>query len=221
VQKITLIRLRGYREWTESLGPRREHIIQTVQAKIHSALWKYFTSIGALPHHLRYDFSLALTTNIETGRVGEVVAKIKRISPVDVEFCEGVGRTPREAYENCGATPGESAGVSVVAHMDVVDSTAATNKNGPLYVYRLIQRTISTIDSGCENLGCLAFYLGGDNIMLLLPNVDAIYQVLRDVELSVRVGVGVAKKPYNAFVKATRGLDYMRVKGRVGVKVVK
>jgi len=28
VHKITVIALKGYREWTESLGARREHIIQ-------------------------------------------------------------------------------------------------------------------------------------------------------------------------------------------------
>lgn len=221
VHKIALMALKGYREWTESLGPRREHIIQKTQARLHEALWRGFTSIGALPHHFRYDYLIALTNNIDAELVHRAVDKIRRISPVEVELCEGTGGTPMEAFKNCGHGNSTNSGVAVVGHMDVVNSTNTTRSNGPLYVYRHIQDLLNQAGDFCKDLGCMVFYLGGDNAMLFLPTPKAAYELYNYLNTNLRIGVGAAKRPYNAFVKATRGLDALRHKGVAGVKVVK
>lgn len=218
---IAVIELKGYREWTESLGPRREHIIQQIQAKLHATLWKSFTTVGALPHHFRYDFFIALVNNISSAAVESAVAKIARHSPVPIDFCIGTGDTPYSAYLNCRGREVEATSFSIVAHMDIVNSTKTTKLNGPLDVYSHIVRLIDTLLDVCKEYGCLVFYLGGDNTALFLPTPDVINEIVRNIDTRVRVGVGVAKKPYNAFVKATRGLDYLRSTNREGIKIVK
>jgi GTP cyclohydrolase IIa len=67
----------------------------------------------------------------------------------------------------------------------------------------------------------MVFYLGGDNIMLFLPTPKAAYELYGYLNADLRIGIGIAKRPYNAFVKATRGLDALRHRGATGVKLVK
>ncbi|WP_367834345.1 GTP cyclohydrolase IIa [Vulcanisaeta sp. JCM 16159] len=50
--QVTIIRLIGYREWTESLGPDREHIIQRVQSQLHNELINVFSRLMPGPTHL-------------------------------------------------------------------------------------------------------------------------------------------------------------------------
>jgi GTP cyclohydrolase IIa (EC 3.5.4.29) len=102
VHEITVIALRGYREWTETLGPRREHLIQQTQARLQATLWQTFTTIGAMPHHFRHDFFIVLSTNVDKTLLTSAVGKIAKKSPVPVEYCRGSGETPYEAYLNCG-----------------------------------------------------------------------------------------------------------------------
>lgn len=217
MHEIALLTLKGYREWTESLGPRREHYIQRIQAKLHWAIWTYFTAVGALPHHFRYDFAIALVNNIPRKLLSRAVEKIAEISPVPVEYCIGAGETPREGYEKCGLVERGETGDAVVAHIDVANSTAITKRNGPLVVYATVTELMAKLETKCRSLGCIALYLGGDNIMAFLSKPRDVEDLLADVDISLRVGVGIAKRPYDAFVKATEGLDSLRRAGQYGV----
>ncbi len=220
MHKITVIALKGYREWTESLGARREHIIQKTQARLQAALWDTFTAVGALPHHFRYDFFIALTTNVDNALVARAVDKVAKKSPVPVEHCSGTGETPYAAYLNCGKTEGEDGGLAAVAHIDIVNSTDITTSDGPLKVYVEILGLLNQLAKRCKEVGCLSFYLGGDNVAIFLPRAQSIHEVVEELPVKVRAGVGVAKKPYNAFVKATKALDYLRTINKVGIKLV-
>jgi GTP cyclohydrolase IIa len=221
VHKIALVTLRNYKEWTESLGPRREDKIQQIQAELHGEVWRAFTSIGALPHHFRYDVMVALVNNVENRLVEKAVEKIAAKSPVDVDYCVGTGHTPYDAYLNCGVVNNLDNSYAVVAHLDIVNSTHTTKNKGPLYVYIEILDLLNILYNKCNKFGCMSFYLGGDNIMIYLSTPDDIYNVVAELETSVRAGVGVAEKPFDAFVKATRALDYLRSVDKVGVEVVR
>jgi len=174
-----------------------------------------------MPHHFRHDFFIVLSTNVDKTLLTSAVGKIAKKSPVPVEYCRGSGETPYEAYLNCGKKIEQHDSPAVIAHMDIVNSTSITTNNGPLEVYVEILEILNYLTRRCKEVGCLAFYLGGDNIMVFLPTVESIFEVLRDMRIKVRVGVGEAKKPYTAFVKATRGLDHLRSVNKIGVKVVK
>lgn len=221
MHKVALIILKGYREWTESLGPARERIIQKTQARLQARLWAVFTSIGALPHHFRYDISIALINNIGDRLVEKAIRKLREISPVDVEFCLGSGPTPYGAYRNCGMEGAGGWGEAVVSHLDVINSTYITKNNGPYQLYTDVISLLNLLSRRCRDVGCMPFYLGGDNIMLFLPNVEAIWRLLDGIETPLRVGVGVSKRPYRAFIKATEALDQLRARGAGGVLVAR
>lgn len=223
MHKIALLRLAGYREWTESLGPWRERLIQLTQARIHAALWSAFTAIGALPHHFRYDYLIALANNVRDAAIRRVARAVSRHSPVAVELCIGRGETPLGAYASCGRGGDlREEGEAVVAHVDIAGSTRATSSDGPLSVYLEVVELMARLGDECKEVGCMVFYLGGDNMMAFLPDPAAAGGLLRRAGLQrVRAGVGVSERPYDAFSKATRALDYLRRAGREGVKVVK
>ncbi len=215
------LKLIGYREWTETLGFKREHIIQQVQAEIHRRAWAEYTSVEALPHQMRYDYLLVYANNVPLQALVGKVKSLQEISPVPVEYCVGRGATPLEAYENCDDMK-DTRGVSaVVGHLDIVNSTRQTERMGPYDVYIVVGDLLNKINSICRGLGCLAFYLGGDNIMLFLPDVRTGYMLYDQIYIDVRLGIGIAEKPYSAFAKATEALDTMRKDGVVGVRILR
>ncbi|MFN7106123.1 MAG: GTP cyclohydrolase IIa, partial [Pyrobaculum sp.] len=118
---------------------------------------------------------------------------------------------------------GEAGGWSeaVVSHVDVVNSTYITRSNGPYHLYTEVIGLLNLLNWRCREVGCMSFYLGGDNIMLFLPNVETIWRLLEGVETPLRVGVGVSKRPYRAFIKATEALDQLRARGMGGVLVAR
>lgn len=222
MHKVALVTLRGYREWTEGLGPRREHLIQEVQAEIHRAAWRAFTGAGALPHHFRYDFVVVYANNVPDEEIYRATRELAAVSPVPVEACIGRGPTPYHAYADCRAGGGGAGeGPAVVAHMDLAHSTLHTASNGPYSVYRLMMELTARLGRLCESVGCMPFYLGGDNVAIFLPHVEAAEGLLKAVEGPVRMGVGVSERPYEAMVKATEGLDSLRARGRLGLWVVR
>lgn len=215
------LKLIGYREWTETLGFKREHIIQQVQAEIHRRAWAEYTSVEALPHQMRYDYLLVYANNVPLQALVGKVKSLQEISPVPVDYCVGRGTTPLEAYENCDDMK-DTRGVSaVVGHLDIVNSTRQTERMGPYDVYIVVGDLLNKINSICRGLGCLAFYLGGDNIMLFLPDVRTGYMLYDQIYIDVRLGIGIAEKPYSAFAKATEALDTMRKDGVVGVRILR
>ncbi len=215
------LKLTGYREWTETLGPKREHIIQQIQAELHKRAWAEYTSVEALPHQMRYDYLLVYANNVSLQALVEKVKSLQEISPVPVEHCVGRGATPLEAYENCDDARDTSSGPAVVGHLDIVNSTRQTERMGPYDVYVVVGDLLNKVNSICRGLGCLAFYLGGDNVMILLPDARAGYVLYDQIYIDVRLGVGIAEKPYVALAKATEALDSMRRDGIIGVRILK
>lgn len=213
--------LRGYREWTERLGPRREHLIQEVQAEVHRTAWRAFVESGGLPHHFRYDFVVVYANNIPHRDIREAVRALEAVSPVPLDVCVGRGPTPYDAYMNCMAGEGGGdEGPAVVAHMDLAYSRSHTYSDGPYSVYRQMMELTARLGRLCEAEGCMPFYLGGDNVAVFLPDAEVARSLLEAVGGPVRMGVGVARRPYDAFVKATEGLDSLRAEGRLGIRVV-
>lgn len=214
------LKLTGYREWTETLGFRREHIIQQVQAELHKRAWAEYTSVEALPHQMRYDYLLVYANNISPRVLIEKAKSLQEISPVPVDHCIGRGATPLEAYESCDEAGDTKSGPAVVGHLDIVNSTRHTERMGAYDVYVVVGELLNKVNSICRGLGCLAFYLGGDNVMIFLPDVRTGYILYDQIYIDVRLGIGVAEKPYAALAKATEALDSMRRDGVIGVRIL-
>jgi len=217
--QVTVIRLVGYREWTESLGPDREHIIQLTQAKLHEALVRAFSGLGAFAHPARYDYMVAITNGLSGEEIGTAVNEVRKVSPVPVFSGTAAAESPREAERLAFklALDNTVRNISVVdeevamAHIDLVNSTEMTLETSGYGVYEYVWSIMSQVRISISSLGGLVFYLGGDNMVAVLgsnPNLMELEGMAK--LLRVRVGVGIARRSREAMKLATEALDELR-----------
>ncbi len=96
--QVTIIRLIGYREWTETLGPPdREHVIQQIQAQLHRELVHVFSRLNAWAHPLRYDYLLAITNGLNNGELTNAIKELSEYSPVPLSSGTYADINPRVA----------------------------------------------------------------------------------------------------------------------------
>ena len=91
--QVTVLRLVGYREWTEGLGPDRERDIQLVQARLHEAIVREFFDRGAFAHPARYDYVVAVTNGLGPGDIESAVTAVSSQCPVPIS--SGTASRPR------------------------------------------------------------------------------------------------------------------------------
>ena len=82
--QVTIVKLVNYREWTETLGYDREHIIQEVQGKLHEVVVREFAKYEAFAHPLRYDYMIAFTNGLDLSVHREILMNLMKVSPVPV-----------------------------------------------------------------------------------------------------------------------------------------
>lgn len=224
--QITVIRLVGYREWTESLGPDREHVIQSVQARMHSRLVELFSRVDAWAHPFRYDYLLAITNGIGANELAGIVRELGRDLPVPLSSGTYAHEKPsiaeREAFklalrarpwENLvGNTGNDLVGI---AHIDLVNSTANTEETSSYLLYEHVWSVVNQVRLYLAPYGAVTLYLGGDNIVSIIqPVIDE--EELRPIArlLNARIGVGIAKRGRTAMKLATEALDELRIRNK-------
>ena len=204
------MRLKGYREWTESLGSDREWKIQSVQHAMASRISELAASIGsfAIPH--RYDSFVLLTDGVKGDDVDGVIRGFSSFSPVGVEVCHGFGEDYLQALGNCyddrygGAPDSEVA----VAHFDLDGFTDL--KDGAEAYVRAV-KLVAEAQGFFLPRGALIHYLGGDNVVAFLPpgELGLIEDFLRG-KPGIKVGVGRGRTAREALSLAAEGLDGIR-----------
>lgn len=222
--RITLLEQVGYREWTESLGSDREWFIQGTQAELYAVLQNVAAKHNAFPMAARYDYMLILTSNVSPEAHVELLEVIKKYSKVGVRMVSVCGRTPLEAeakaltllsrvsvgslaYVEC---PGEE--LSLIAHLDLNNVTGITKDIGVIKAYHKILELIGRIARIAEQEGGVIQYLGGDNVLVILPTINYIALVERLlVEDDLKAGVGIARTPRESLKLAARALHDIRM----------
>ena len=215
--RLALIKLRGYREWTESLGFDREWRIQATQSRIFSILSVEAASVDALAVPFRHDMHLVVASNVPEYRLRYLVSRLSLHSPVPVEYSIGCGPTPRDAIDaaffsrGCNGAGGGPEAV-LLAHVDLDDITGFADKHGLYEAYLVVAELYSRLVEELREYGCIVSYLGGDNILVLLsPETDAIL-ALEDLveEYNAKAGIGYGATGRIAAREATRCLDEIR-----------
>ncbi len=154
--QVTIIRLIGYREWTESLGPDREHIIQRVQSQLHNELVNVFSRVNAWAHPLRYDYLLAITNGLSNGELTSILRELSNYSPVPLSSGSYADVNPRVAEREAfrlaiKAGPGESLvngsddGIVAIAHIDLIDSTSSTAWTSSYQLYEHVWGVVNQV----------------------------------------------------------------------------
>lgn len=231
--QVCVVRIEGYGPWTLGLGSDREGRLQSLQARLYASLQDAFSERGGLAFQNRADEIFALTHGMDTRAHEEAIAAAAApYADIELRAAIGCARGPlgasRAAHEAsladtsgarvCGAACGGGAGEATILHLDV-DGLSARRKSSPPHE---ISASIFSLYADMARFyaarGGLAFFMGGDNFMVIADGDAA--SVRRDaaelVESSVRLGLGLncgigrAGTARRAAAAATRSLDAIR-----------
>jgi GTP cyclohydrolase IIa len=101
--------------------------------------------------------------------------------------------------------------VVAIAHLDINNITGETASDGVSRSYHRVLSLLGRIARIAEGGGGIAQYLGGDNILVILPPVNYMTVVERLVEEDdLKVGIGVSRTARDALRLAARALRELR-----------
>ena len=240
--QITLVQIDNYGPWTVSPEPRREMDLQTLQSRLFADLAQFIGSRDGYVFFTRFDNMVAVTNGIDRAAHQTLQESIRNRYPVTVSLGVDVDSQPSEALENAterlqragsaqdsdrrevfsGSFREPTAGDDLqIAHFDVNDATEK-------YTDRLNEfDSFIHIEHGYAELmrymreahGALSFFVGGDNIIAVCPELstreyqDAIDHVADAVDVQLKVGVGTGESPHEAGFAAKHALEDCRYEG--------
>ncbi len=221
--RVTVLEQIGYREWTESLGFDREWLIQESQTRLYKELQSVSAKAGGFALPLRYDYMILLTSNIAPEVHAELLEVARQHSRVSVRLASSCGASPLEAevralkllsntepggftYESCRGVE-----LVVMAHLDINNITRITREVGVIRTYHSTINMVSKLSTVLERGGGIIQYLGGDNMLVILPTVNYIplLESLVSVE-NLKAGVGAARSAREALKLAAKALHDIR-----------
>jgi len=229
--RVALLELVGYREWTESIGDDREWILQKTQSLLYAAIQDAAARRMGFAMPLRYDYMLVLASNLSRDDLEAVLEAAEGASPVPVRMASACMYTPAGAveeswkalrrvplgglhYAGC-----EGRELTIVAHLDINDITQMTSKVGVLRTYNAMLNLLSRMADQAYRMGAIAQYLGGDNILAVLPEKGyrAVAEHLCQLD-DLKAGLGVAYTPRRALELAAKALHAIR-EGEVSERI--
>ncbi|MCE4615454.1 MAG: GTP cyclohydrolase IIa [Aeropyrum sp.] len=221
--RVAVVEQVGYREWTESLGDDREWMIQSLQSEVYSAAQREASKHGGFVLPIRYDIMLILSSGLSHRQHASILSTITSMARVPVRMSSSCGETPLDAVERAWKLLAESSGNLVyeecgieemvaVAHIDLNDVTKLTRIVGPVIAYYEVVDIVSEITRKAQRLGVLVQYLGGDNILAVLPPRESIENIVKEliVRSDLKAGVGVSKKARDSLAMAAHALHEIR-----------
>lgn len=215
VYRVGVLRLLGYREWTEGLGDDREWIIQVVQSGIYGLVSAEAASVGAHVMPLRYDYMILLDSGAYPEGPRRIASAASSVAPTPVSASVACAPTPMDAQRVASADPGvyEECTPDPVAavHVDVDDISSRTQRESAYATFEEVLEIVLAATERASSLGGLVQYLGGDNLIAFLPgsSLDEFLEFVRGLE-GVKAGVGVHRIPREAVALAARDLRSIR-----------
>ncbi|ADJ16385.1 GTP cyclohydrolase III [Halalkalicoccus jeotgali] len=242
--QITLVQIDNYGPWTVTPEPRREVDLQTLQSRLYADLCQQIGREGGYVFFARFDNMIAVTNGLDWADHELIQESIANRYPVSVSMGIGTGTTPQEALaeatgvlQTAGSaqdgTRTEILGGDVldederaakgvqVAHFDVIDVTGTYTDRVDAF------ETFIAIEQGYAALmrymygqhDSLSFFVGGDNVIAVCPDLpasayeDAIVHVSGEVGVDLQVGVGRGASAHDAGMAAKHALEECRHNG--------
>jgi GTP cyclohydrolase IIa len=239
--QLTIIRIEGYGPWTLTLGSDREAQLQMLQARIYYDVQRLFSELGALVFFNRFDEYFAISNGLGYTQHVAIQQELSRLYPaLKTSMTVGSGKTALQAnmaaYEARKQAKPQSEGWKIfgladndhtldskvgqgsvqIMHIDVDSSTKVGATLSPFEVTLLVMRVYSKLAQEFLKLKSLAFFLGGDNVMVVSNGVTAsdaesiIKRVSSDVGIKFNCGIGIGANGRKAAEAATKALDTIR-----------
>jgi GTP cyclohydrolase IIa len=239
--QLTHIQIDNYGPWTVEPEPRREMDLQTLQSRLFADLAQFVGSRDGYVFFTRFDNMVAVTNGLDQRDHELLQESVKNRYPITVSLGTAVDPVPIEALE--GATEQVQAAGSAqdrnrtevlggeyrppkaddvsIAHFDVNDATGKyTDRLNEFDSFiRIEQSYASLMRYMREEHGALSFFVGGDNIIAVVPEMStaeyeaAIDHVSDDVDVELKVGVGNGPTPADAGIAAKHALEDCRYDG--------
>jgi GTP cyclohydrolase IIa len=231
--QLTIIKITSYGPWTLTLGSDREHKLQVLQSSLYQEIQTLFSEKNCLAFPNRFDEIFVITNGLTIQDHAEIQKKLRKHFDLSLSMAIGRGATPFEANLNADKTRREklvldkdnniyglplekdSDEVKII-HMDVDGSTSLSTTKSPYEVSSLILKLHSDMSEFFLTKNALAFFMGGDNFMIVSSIIDKniIMQFLEFIKkrhgVSFNCGIGSAKTGRQAARLATKSLDKIR-----------
>ncbi|WP_257300035.1 GTP cyclohydrolase III [Haloarchaeobius sp. FL176] len=239
--QITLIQIDNYGPWTVTPGPRREVDLQTLQSRLYADLSQLVGNRDGYVFFTRFDNMVAVTNGLDMDDHALIQESVRNRYPVTVSFGVATGTSPVHALsdatnliQDAGSAQDKSrreildgrvikeefrsADDVQIAHFDVVDATGKyTDELDAFGAFIEIEQAYASLMRYMyEAHDSLSFFVGGDNIISVCPDLDAaayddaIEHVLEETGIQVRVGVGEGSTPHDAGYAAKHALEVGR-----------
>ncbi|WP_062662736.1 GTP cyclohydrolase IIa [Aeropyrum camini] len=232
--RVAVVEQVGYREWTEELGSDREWIIQTLQSDIYAAAQKEAAKYGGFVLPIRYDIMLLISSNMSVGEHARVLDTVASLSKVRVRMASYCSVRPLDAVEKAWSAlhdkgdrliyePCEAEEYASIAHIDLNNVTAITRAEGPVRTYYEVMDLMAKISKVAEEIGAVTQYLGGDNILAVIPLTGSVERTVEKllVRNDLKAGIGIAPTARASLALAAEALHEIRAKVNPGPIVVK
>jgi len=242
--QLTIVKLEGYGPWTLELGSDREHQLQMLQARIYADLQSFFSDENGIVFFNRFDEFITISNLISLQRHKDIHEKLsKKYEQVKFSMTIATGVTPLDAdhkikmmkknIEKFIVFPNIFASIEEVSsehennlkiiHMDVDSSTAIANELSSYEITNLLTKIHSMVSDVFLKEDSLAFFLGGDNFMILAKNSiknEKILEILENIKKTTGVkfncGIGSGENARTAVKLATKSLDQIRELRKIG-----
>jgi GTP cyclohydrolase IIa len=231
--QLTIIRIEGYGQWTLTLGSDREAQLQMLQARIYHDVQRLFSERDSIVFFNRFDEYFAITNGLDIDDHRHIQHELTKLyDNMLMSMTIGVGKTAFEANLNAYRTRKEGrmldsnarifgslqhqADIAQIMHIDIDSSTKVGNWLSPYELTALIMKIYSTLIEEFLKHNSLAFFLGGDNVMVISNGMtkEQADEVLKKVtagnDIKLNCGIGIGKTGRRAAEAATRALDTIR-----------
>jgi len=238
--QVTLFQLDNYGPWTVTPHPRPEPELQALQARLYGDLAEAVGDRGGYVFATRFDNVVAVTNGLDRADHRAIQDAIAERYPVTLSAAIGTDPEPASALADAtdllqergsaqdpdrsavlAGEPLEGEGTVRVAHFDVVDVTGKFTDRLDAYATHLeVQGSTQALSRYLyDHHGALAFFVGGDNVIAITPDLDAaafeaaIEAVAAETGVEFQVGIGTGTTAADAGMDAKYALEDCRREG--------
>ena len=230
--QLTIIRIEGYGPWTVTLGSDREAQLQMLQARIYYDVQRLFSEKDGIVFFNRFDEYFAITNGLGVNHHRDIQRELTKLyDNMSMSMSIGAGKTAFEANLNAYHIrkegkmrdddttifgSGDHAGIAQIMHIDMDSSAKVGNWLSPYEVTALVMKVYSNLAEEFLKYNSLAFFLGGDNIMVISNGMakehadKVIKNVTAGIDVKLNCGIGIGKTGRKAAEAATKALDKIR-----------
>lgn len=239
--QLTHIQIDNYGPWTVTPEPRREVDLQTLQSRLYADLSQLFGNRDGYVFFTRFDNMVAISNGVDMDAHRLIQESVSNRYPVTASLSVATGTTPVSALGTAteqlqeegsaqdkhrreilkGRTIDEQFQTDEdvqIAHFDVADATGKyTDQLNEYDTFIRIEHGYAELMRYMrEEYGSLSFFVGGDNIIVVCPDLDAeeyhdaVTHVDEAVDVELRVGVGRGRTASDAGMDAKHALEHCR-----------